>query len=122
VKGFKVNEVTRYSDYKKFNVESVASIGKPKSEADAATGTTSDAPRPSPNEAQRYGGIGCGAGWAGASRPALAVDFNHNKTFESIKLRPSKSRNPTPAGPGEVHTKSCSVVARSCIKVWYDYG
>jgi hypothetical protein len=48
VKGFKVNEVTRYSDYKKFNVESVASIGKPKPEADAATGTTSDPPRPKP--------------------------------------------------------------------------
>jgi hypothetical protein len=30
VKGFKVNQVTRYSDYKKFNVESVAAIGKPK--------------------------------------------------------------------------------------------
>src|SRR5271163_3752198 len=35
VKGFKVNAVTRYSDYKKFNVESVASIGKPKSATDA---------------------------------------------------------------------------------------
>ena len=31
VKGFKVNAVTRYSDYKKFNVESVATIGKPQS-------------------------------------------------------------------------------------------
>jgi hypothetical protein len=30
LKGIKVNAVTRYSDYKKFNVESVASIGKPK--------------------------------------------------------------------------------------------
>jgi hypothetical protein len=30
VKGFKVNAVTRYSDYKKFNVESIATIGKPK--------------------------------------------------------------------------------------------
>jgi hypothetical protein len=30
VKGIKINAVTRYSDYKKFNVESVASIGKPK--------------------------------------------------------------------------------------------
>jgi hypothetical protein len=45
VKGFKVNAVTQYSDYKKFNVESVASIGKPKSGGDAgATGTTSDPP------------------------------------------------------------------------------
>ncbi len=30
VKAFKVNEVTRYSDYKKFNVESIGAIGKPK--------------------------------------------------------------------------------------------
>jgi hypothetical protein len=35
VKGFKVNAVTRYSDYKKFNVESVSTIGKPKGAADA---------------------------------------------------------------------------------------
>jgi hypothetical protein len=35
VKGFKVNLVTRYSDYKKFNVESVASIGKPKGATEA---------------------------------------------------------------------------------------
>ncbi|HUE43031.1 MAG TPA: hypothetical protein VMP12_05675 [Candidatus Sulfotelmatobacter sp.] len=34
VKGIKVNAVTRYSDYKKFNVESVASIAKPKDSAD----------------------------------------------------------------------------------------
>jgi hypothetical protein len=30
VKGFKVNAVTRYSDYKRFNVETLATIGKPK--------------------------------------------------------------------------------------------
>jgi len=30
VKGFKVNEVTRYSDYKKFNVETLSTIAKPK--------------------------------------------------------------------------------------------
>jgi hypothetical protein len=30
VKAFKVNEVTRYSDYRRFNVESIGSIGKPK--------------------------------------------------------------------------------------------
>jgi hypothetical protein len=30
VKAFKVNEVTRYSDYKRFNVESISSIAKPK--------------------------------------------------------------------------------------------
>jgi hypothetical protein len=39
VKGIKVNAVTRYSDYKKFNVESVASISKPK---------TTDASEPVP--------------------------------------------------------------------------
>ena len=40
VKGFKVNAVTRYSDYKKFNVETVSSIAKPKgadAPADAPT-------------------------------------------------------------------------------------
>ena len=30
VKAFKINAVTRYSDYKKFNVESIATLGKPK--------------------------------------------------------------------------------------------
>jgi hypothetical protein len=30
VKGFKINEVTRYSDYKRFNVETVNKIAKPK--------------------------------------------------------------------------------------------
>jgi hypothetical protein len=34
VKGIKVNEVTRYSDYKKFNVETLATIGKPKGAAE----------------------------------------------------------------------------------------
>jgi hypothetical protein len=49
VKGIKVNAVTRFSDYKKFNVESVASIGKPKSNGDAGvTGTPSDPPPPKP--------------------------------------------------------------------------
>lgn len=33
LKGFKVSEVTRYSDYKRFNVETLASIGKPKETA-----------------------------------------------------------------------------------------
>jgi hypothetical protein len=36
VKGIKVNEVTRYSDYKKFNVETLATIGKPKGAAEAS--------------------------------------------------------------------------------------
>jgi hypothetical protein len=30
VKGFRVNDVTRYSDYKKFRVETLSSIGSPK--------------------------------------------------------------------------------------------
>jgi hypothetical protein len=43
VKGIKVNEVTRYSDYKKFNVETLATIGKPKVAAEASA---SDPPKP----------------------------------------------------------------------------
>jgi hypothetical protein len=35
VKGFKVNAVTRYSDYKKFNVETLSTIAKPKGATDA---------------------------------------------------------------------------------------
>jgi len=52
VKGFKINAVTRYSDYKRFNVESVASIGKPKdaeaspAATDAATPPPTTAPKP----------------------------------------------------------------------------
>jgi len=34
VKGFKVNEVTRYSGYKRFNVETLSTIAKPKHSAD----------------------------------------------------------------------------------------
>src|SRR5262249_24002592 len=33
-KGLKVNVVTRYSDYKRFNVETLSTIGKPKQVAD----------------------------------------------------------------------------------------
>jgi hypothetical protein len=51
VKGFKINAVTRYSDYKKFNVESVASIGKPKSNTDpSAPGDGTADPPPSKPE------------------------------------------------------------------------
>jgi hypothetical protein len=47
VKAFKVNEVTRYSDYKKFNVESIAAIGKPKGGApDAETTLPATVPKP----------------------------------------------------------------------------
>jgi hypothetical protein len=48
VKGFKVNAVTRYSDYKKFNVESVASIGKPKSAEDPPAPDTAPSHPPPP--------------------------------------------------------------------------
>ncbi|MHB8502699.1 MAG: hypothetical protein ACYDCG_19925 [Candidatus Acidiferrales bacterium] len=36
VKGFKVNEVTRYSDYKKFNVETLSTVNKPKGAEETA--------------------------------------------------------------------------------------
>jgi hypothetical protein len=39
VKALKANAVTRYSDYKKFNVESVGAIGKPKDAADPPAAT-----------------------------------------------------------------------------------
>jgi hypothetical protein len=37
VKGFRVNASTRYSDYKRFNVETLATVGKPKDADQAAT-------------------------------------------------------------------------------------
>jgi hypothetical protein len=33
LKGFKVNEVTRYSDYQRFNVDTLSAIGKPKTDS-----------------------------------------------------------------------------------------
>ena len=50
VKGFKLNEITRYSDYKRFNVETLNSIGKPK-EAPPATApsTIPTSPPANPN-------------------------------------------------------------------------
>jgi hypothetical protein len=36
VKGFKINEVTRYSDYKKFNVQTLSTIAKPKGIAETS--------------------------------------------------------------------------------------
>jgi hypothetical protein len=45
VKAFKVNEVTRYSDYKRFNVESIAAIAKPK-DASSRPATESTPPKP----------------------------------------------------------------------------
>jgi hypothetical protein len=44
VKAFKVNEVTRYSDYRKFNVESIAAIAKPK----GAANPPAESPAPKP--------------------------------------------------------------------------
>jgi hypothetical protein len=46
VKGFKVNAVIRYSDYKKFNVESISTAGKPKGGADTPHVGPSETPRP----------------------------------------------------------------------------
>ncbi len=43
VKGIKINEITRYSDYKKFNVETLSTIAKPK-----GTGDPSVAPKQDP--------------------------------------------------------------------------
>lgn len=48
VKGFKVNEVTRYSDYKRFNVESVGTIGKPKDSTEGSAPPPTDAQKPNP--------------------------------------------------------------------------
>ena len=45
VKGFKLNAITRYSDYQRFNVETLNSIGKPKGAPPAAASpTTTPAP------------------------------------------------------------------------------
>jgi hypothetical protein len=42
VKGFRVNEVTRYSDYKRFNVETLSTIAKPKPAEATTTGKPQD--------------------------------------------------------------------------------
>jgi hypothetical protein len=46
VKAFKVNEVTRYSDYKRFNVESIALISKPKDAPNPPAPAESLPPKP----------------------------------------------------------------------------
>jgi hypothetical protein len=48
VKGFKVNAVIRYSDYKRFNVESISTVGKPKGSTDASPNAPGEPPRPEP--------------------------------------------------------------------------
>jgi hypothetical protein len=45
VKGFKVNAVIRYSDYKRFNVESISTVGKPKGGTDTPAVGPSETPR-----------------------------------------------------------------------------
>lgn len=42
LKGFKVNAVTRYSDYKKFNVETLSTIAKPKNAGEAVADKPDD--------------------------------------------------------------------------------
>ncbi len=44
VKGFKVNAVIRYSDYKRFNVESISTVGKPKGATDTPAVGPSEPP------------------------------------------------------------------------------
>jgi hypothetical protein len=46
VKSIQVNEVTRYSDYKKFNVESIATLGKPKNANGAEPAPETIPPKP----------------------------------------------------------------------------
>lgn len=46
VKGFKVNAVIRYSDYKRFNVESISTVGKPKGSTDAPANAPAETPHP----------------------------------------------------------------------------
>jgi hypothetical protein len=46
VKGFKVNAVIRYSDYKRFNVESISTVGKPKGSAEAKPNAPGEPPHP----------------------------------------------------------------------------
>lgn len=45
VKGFKMNAITRYSDYKRFNVETLNTIGKPKGETPAASTPSTATPQ-----------------------------------------------------------------------------
>jgi hypothetical protein len=48
VKGLKINAITRYSDYKRFNVETLNSIGKPKEAPPATPPTPTPSPAPPP--------------------------------------------------------------------------
>lgn len=46
LKSFKVNATTRYFDYKRFNVESIGTIGNPKGAANAASQPDNNVPKP----------------------------------------------------------------------------
>jgi hypothetical protein len=46
VKGFKVNVVIRYSDYKRFNVESISTVGKPQGGTEAPANVPATTPHP----------------------------------------------------------------------------
>jgi len=50
VKGFKINEVTRYFDYKRFNVETLATVSKPKGAAESPANSPADPPAKPPQE------------------------------------------------------------------------
>ena len=50
VKGFKVNAITRYSDYKKFNVETLATVLKPKGAEEVAPIKPKDPPSGPPQQ------------------------------------------------------------------------
>jgi hypothetical protein len=48
VKGFKVNEVIRYSDYKRFNIETLATVSKPKGAVESPANPPADPPAKPP--------------------------------------------------------------------------
>ncbi len=50
VKGFKVNAITRYSDYRKFNVETLATVAKPKGAEEVAPTKPKDPPPAPPQQ------------------------------------------------------------------------
>jgi hypothetical protein len=50
VKGIKLNEVTRYSDYKRFNVETLATVNKPKGAAESPANPPVDPPAKPPQK------------------------------------------------------------------------
>jgi len=50
VKGFKINEVTRYFDYKRFNVETLATVSKPKGAAESPANSPAEPPAKPPQE------------------------------------------------------------------------